>query len=351
MKIMQVIPELQMGGAERFCEELTYTLMALGHQVLVVSLYSTETVLSKRMESAGVQMRYLGKKGGLDGSCLRRLRSHIRAFEPDAIHAHQYALKYAVLASVGMRRRVVYTVHTLAGKETDRPLNRVLFACGGAVPVSLSEEVRRTVIAQYHLPEERCPVIYNGIPLERCMPVEDYGAGKPMRVVHVGRFAQVKNHRCIVEAAKLLPRGQFHFLFLGEGELLPEIRDMVSAAGLADAFTFFGLSDNVYPHLRESDVFILPSLWEGMPITIIEAMGTGLPIVASDVGGIRDMIEDNVNGLLIEPEPRALADALRRLAADVSLRERLGKSALAASERFSIEATARAYIKLYEGLI
>ena len=107
------------------------------------------------------------------------------------------------------------------------------------------------------------------------------------------------------------------------------------------------MQSNVYPYLHDADIFTLPSIYEGNPMTIIEAMGTGLPIVASRVGGIPDMIHDGESGILVEPEPRAVCDALARMVEDGALRRRLGENAKAQSRQFSAEHMAEDYLTCY----
>ena len=102
--------------------------------------------------------------------------------------------------------------------------------------------------------------------------------------------------------------------------------------------------------MARADIFLLPSKWEGMPMTVIEAMGTGLPVVASRVGGVPDMVTDGESGLLIPPTAEALAQAIERLVKDEALRERLGTQARQEARRFSIEAMAQGYETLYARL-
>ena len=115
-----------------------------------------------------------------------------------------------------------------------------------------------------------------------------------------------------------------------------------------DRVRFLGSQENVYLYLHDADVFVLPSRYEGMPMTVIEAMGTGLPIVASNVGGIPDMVKDGESGLLTTLAPEEIARCCAALLRDEKLRERLGRGARAESGRFSAEEMARSYCRVYE---
>ena len=126
------------------------------------------------------------------------------------------------------------------------------------------------------------------------------------------------------------------------------IRAYAGELALSAKVHFLGSQGNVYPYLHDADIFLLPSDYEGMPMTIIEAMGTGLPIVATRVGGVPDMICHEQSGLLTELTAQAVSDACAKLAADAAMRERLGLQAREDSRRFSAEYMAQQYLKEYE---
>ncbi|MBR3289717.1 MAG: glycosyltransferase family 4 protein [Clostridia bacterium] len=354
MKIMQIIPVFSMGGGEIMCETLTTELVRRGHQVLAVSLYSDETDITRRLQKSGIDVRFLGKKRGLDLSCLFRLRRLIRRWKPDVIHTHLYALKYAALAKAFLRIPGVHTIHNVAEREAtgnDQKLNRFFYRRRMALPVSLSDEVQGTVTALYRLPPERCPVILNGVDLTKCTPKTGYAPHDPIRLIHVGRFSEQKNHECIIDAVSKLPRGAYRVDLWGEGERLDEIRDRVAQSGLADEIIFNGTTTDTYRELSASDIFLLPSKWEGVPMSIIEAMGTGLPIIASAVGGVPDMLMHEHSALLIRPNAGELKAAIERLAGSETLRRTLGTNALSESRRFSASEMAQRYEALYLTLL
>lgn len=116
---------------------------------------------------------------------------------------------------------------------------------------------------------------------------------------------------------------------------------------MENEISFCGLQGNVYPFLQSADCFILPSLYEGMPITLVEAMGCGLPIIASAVGGVPDMIENGKSGILISPNADQLVVAIKKLMVDAKLREYLGKNAFVKSRDFSTERMFKGYDNLY----
>ena len=208
MKILQVIPYFCFGGAETMCENLTYALRDLGHDVVVVSLFDERTEISGRMEAAGVCIRYLSKKPGLDMSVVPKLTKIFREERPDVVHTHLNVILYAVMAArLAGGIPCVHTVHNVAKVEAEGTaqaiLNRFYYHRGWSVPVALSPEVQRTVTEFYGL--DRVPVIFNGVNLHRCIPKRSYGLGDTVSLLHIGRLDEQKNHAGLLQAfAKLL---------------------------------------------------------------------------------------------------------------------------------------------------
>ena len=355
MKLLQVIPYFCFGGAETMCENLTYALRELGHDVVVVSLFDERTEISSRMEAAGVCIRYLSKKPGLDVSVVPKLTKIFREERPDVVHTHLNVILYAVMAArLAGGIPCVHTVHNVAKVEAEGTaqaiLNRFYYHRGWSVPVALSPEVQRTVTEFYGL--DRVPVIFNGVNLHRCIPKTDYGLGDTVSLLHIGRFDEQKNHAGLLQAfAKLLKTHPNCCLnLLGDGHLRTEMENYARELGIGHAVHFLGNQADVHPYLHDADMFLLPSKYEGMPMTIIEAMGTGLPIVASRVGGVPDMLRDGESGLLTGCDPDEVCTACERLIDSEDLRRTLGQNALADSARFSAETMAKRYCEEYERL-
>ncbi len=355
MKILQVIPYFCFGGAETMCENLSYALTQLGHQVCVVSLYNEHTPISERMEAAGIRILYLDKKLGLDVSMVSKLAKIMKAEKPDVVHTHLDVIKYAVAAAkLAGIKRCVHTVHNVADKEAEgriqKIINNTYFHLGWSVPVALSPEVQRTIAVFYGLKRENVPVIYNGVDLSRCIPKADYQA-EEFTLVHVGRFNEQKNHKGLLLAfQKVLEKApNCRLNLLGEGQLRQDMEVFAKELGISDHVHFLGSQSNVPPFLNSADIFMLPSNYEGMPMTIIEAMGTGLPIVASKVGGVPDMIMDRKSGLLTSTDPAEVAEAVLELIGSEDLRQCLGQRAREESKRFSAAYMAKCYFEVYQG--
>ena len=228
-------------------------------------------------------------------------------------------------------------------------INGFYFSHGWSVPVALSPEVQKSIAAFYGLPLEKIPIIYNGIDLSRCLEKQDYALQNPAILTHIGRFNEQKNHEGLLHAFALIHKKHplTRLNLLGDGELLEQTQALAKTLGLSDSVDFLGSQSNVYPYLQNSDLFLLPSRYEGMPMTLIEAMGTGLPIVASKVGGVPDMLEDGKSAILTDCNPEKVAQAACRILEDEALRKTLGRAAKAGSETFSAAHMAESYVRVY----
>ncbi len=354
MKIIQVIPEFGLAGAETMCENLTYELKKRGQDVIIISMYDYHSPITERMEKAGIDIRYLDKKPGFDISIIAKMKKIFRKENPDVIHTHLYAMKYAVLAAIteGVKRRV-HTVHNIAQKEsggTARKLNKIFYKCFHVTPVALSELIRDSIILEYELKSEDIPVIFNGIDLSKCISKDNYDFDGKFKILHIGRFSEQKNHIGLMKAFRMFHEKykNAELLLIGDGEKRQEIERYVNEHKLESHVRFLGLQENVYGFLHEADVFILPSNYEGVPMTLIEAMGTGLPIVATAVGGIPDMLIDEDSALLVNNSPQEISDALSRLFMDENLRTKCGIRARERSNMFSSVQMTNSYIEVFK---
>lgn len=353
MKVLQIIPMFKLAGAETMCENLCKALQNQGCDVVAVSLYTEHTPITDRLENAGIKVIYLGKRRGFDFSIFVKLYQLMKKERPEVVHTHIYAARYAlpVAAFCGIPKKI-HTVHNIAQQEQAKAgkiVNKFMFKHCGVVPAALSEEVKKTVEEVYKLSAEKIPVIFNGVDLSNCKVKEDYTKRDEFKIVHIGRFMDVKNHAMILKTFALFAKQHTDakLQLIGDGELRKDMEQLAQELGVENSVEFAGLQSNVYPWLHDADIFILPSKFEGMPMTLIEAMGTGLPIIASAVGGVPDMLTDGENAMLIKPESKQLLASLEMLYYDESIRRVLGQKALQRSLAFSSETMAQRYIEIY----
>ncbi len=221
---------------------------------------------------------------------------------------------------------------------------------------AVSERVRRHCIEVDGVDSERACTVYTGLDLPALEP-RPRRAG-PLTVTTVGNIRWIKGHDVFVRAAALVLKRFPETVFSIAGEVLEpgyytELERLVREAGIADRFHFAGGVSNVQQHLRQADVFVLPSRSEGFSNAILEAMAAGLPVIATDVGGNAEAVEGGVTGLLVAPgDARALAAAICSLLADPASSERMGAAGRALAERrFSTAAMMRRLVGQYRELI
>ncbi len=355
-KILQIIPHLNLGGAEVMCKHLSVALKESGHDVVVVSLFNDRSQNAFDLEAVGIPVLYLGKKSGMDLTVLKKLRKIIREFSPDIIHTHLAAVKYAFIASIGLKKHIVHTVHSVAQQECgrfSRILNKIFLKTKRVTLVGLSGIIGQTIHEVYHLSPQEIPVVFNGVRLENCTVKTDWTLHDPVSIAHVAGFRPVKNHTELIGAVKLLKERGYNvkLSLYGDGEERARIEQCIVQNQLQESVILHGFCDNVAPYLHESDLFVLPSLYEGISLSIAEAMGTGLPVVASNVGGNPDMITDGEDGLLCEPVAQSIADKIGMLIDDHELRYRLGKNAISSAERFSAQSMCDSYLSVYKNVV
>lgn len=353
LKILQIIPHFGLGGAETMCKHLSEFLQKAGNEVTVISLYDIQTSNTEHLEKSGMNVIYLNKKSGFDITAILKLKKIIHNIKPDVIHTHLAAIKYAFFASVGTGVKLVHTVHSVAQKESGKfaiILNKIFLKSNRVVFAALSEEIQSTIKDVYKLKKENIPVVLNGIDLENCMVKKEYSLHTPISVAHVASFQPVKNHIELLKSIVILKnKGYDVNLFLyGDGAERSQIEKFISDNDLFDTVHLCGFQKNVMPLLFESDIFVLPSKYEGIPMSIIEAMGTGMPVVASNVGGILDMIIHEENGLFCKPVAESIAQELEKFIKNQNLRERCGKNAVINANRFSVQNMVKGYMKIYK---
>ena len=353
MKIVQVMPEFGLAGAEIMAENLIYGLINQGHSVLAVSLYDRHTAITDRLENKGVQIVYVGKQKGFDRRVFGKLRSVFKDFKPDIIHTHRYVLPYVYAAARGLNVRIVHTIHNVAEKEVgprQQSIQNIIFKSRKVVPVAISPLIKKSVLERYKLDDASVPMVFNGIDLSNCIQKDDYSLSAGGLILHIGRFSAQKNHMRLIEAFDMVHKEfpSVKMQLIGAGELEDKIKELVFKNNLGDNVVFSGLQSNVYPALHNADIFVLSSNYEGMPITLIEAMGTGLPIVSTSVGGIPDMLSGKDDAILVDLTSESLAKGMIDYLQDKSKREMSGKLCIEESKRFSLDEMTNCYLEVYK---
>ena len=361
---VHVLDSLAVGGMENGVVNLINTTREhLRHTVVTMS---GRGPLTERLPAA-VPVHYIGKRAGTDLGAVLRLGRLLRRLHPDVVHSRNWgALDTVVAARLAGIRMLVHGEH---GREARDPqgldpkrnrLRRVLSPLISRF-VTVSFDLRRWLTTTVRIPAHKVVTIHNGVDTTRFSPGDSAEArealGLPVAatvVGTIGRLDPVKDQVGLVAAFSGLvaSRANSILVIVGEGPSRPALENEIRWRGLADRVRLFGERRDVPTVLRALDVFVLPSRAEGMSNTILEAMATGLPVIATDVGGNPELVEPDVTGRLVPPgDPNVLGDALGAYAADPYLRSLQGKSGRErVLQHFSLDRMAQAHNCLYTSL-
>lgn len=366
--IAHVIFRLAVGGLENGLVNIINRTPQYRHAVVCLTDY---TDFHRRIRHDAVSLHALHKREGHDLGMLLRLWRLLRTLRPDIVHSRNLAALEAQLPAVlaGVRGRVHgehgRDVHDLDGSRRSHRWLRRAFRPLVQRYVPLSRELEHYLREDIAVPDAKIVQIYNGVDAGRFHPAAGErlsplppGFAPPGAVVigTVGRLAAVKDQltlvRAFVELLAQTPqrRDTARLVIVGDGELRRAAEDILQQAGVAEFAWLPGARDDVPELMRALDVFVLPSLAEGISNTILEAMASGLPVIATRVGGNAELVAEDETGTLVPAAaPKALAEAIARYADDAALRERHGRAGRARVEReFSIEAMVASYVQIYE---
>ena len=355
-RILIVITLAEVGGAQTYVASL---LPALVEEFDVVVAAHGPGPLRDAAASAGVDfvpLRHLRRniEPAHEPLALAELYALYRRVRPDIVHLNSskdafHGRLAAALARVPAR---VFTVHGWAFKAHHGFASSVyLWADRIARPlmttvICVAGSELRAGLAARTCDRERTVVIPNAVPVDEFSPAPL--DGRPARILSVGRLKEPKDFVTLLNALGLLEPGSFEAAIVGDGPDRPELERR-----LRPGVDLLGERDDVPELLARSDAFVLSSRSEGMPMSVLEAMAGGVPVVATAVGGVPELVVDGETGILVEPgDTTGLAAALRALVDDVALRRRLGAAGRARAEKlFDVPRFHAAHLDLYRQLL
>lgn len=366
--VCHVIHALGVGGAEVLVDHLVRRLSERFRGIVAVLDEVGE--IGERLQRDGFVVEHLYRAPGIDRGCARRLHQFAAREDAALFHAHQYTPFFQAMLSRGLTgsRPIVFTEH---GRHfPDLPsrkrsiVNRLMLRRHDRL-VGVGGNVRQALIENEGLPSGRVEVVYNGVDLEAMnRPSEtarqrlrnEFGLESDDFVcVQVARLHPLKDHgtalAAIDEARRMLPN--IRLLIVGEGDERSAIESEITRRGLQQHVTLTGNRTDVSDLLAASDVFLMSSISEGIPLTIIEAMAAERPVVSTAVGGIPEMIDDGKTGLLAPAgDAKTLARQLQRLHQQPSLRRQIVEAAAeSARRRFSLTGMLNQYERMYREVL
>jgi glycosyltransferase involved in cell wall biosynthesis len=363
MKILHIISSLSAGGAEVYVRDLSIQMVAEGHDVCIAYISSAmatgrcaefEAAFKRQLTDARVSFFEIGHE------CRRRpwqggaaLRQIIKKFNPDVVHSHlYYGLFFKVFSFVSAP--LVYTHHShrlgkgrylypLLNKLVDRYIG-ISRDCADVLRTAGGRDVT---------------TIYNGVNVDRLIVKQKYDYERhQVDVLAIGSLREAINFTLLISVCSdlFMRRPDLSdyvtLRIAGEGSQKKELQELIERLGLTSQVTLLGNRQDIPQLLNDSDVFIMSSKWEGLPISLLEAMMTGLPVIVTDVGGCRDVVEACGAGLVIPPcDVTLLSEALEILITDSAKRYAMGTNAKDASKYFGISTACNQHLILYRTLV
>jgi glycosyltransferase involved in cell wall biosynthesis len=322
--------------------------------------------MGEEIRKTGVPFRVLGLDPGVRRPWhLLGIARHLRDVQPDIVHTFLLtASLYGRLAAMLARVPIIIgtEVNIYEDKRTHHALAECVLMRGTDRVVVSAESVRDFYIRQVHADPARVDVVYNAVDWSQLQTTMAPGAlrasvGVPADAPLAGiiaRLTEQKAHRYLFDAmATTLSLESLHLLVVGDGGLRDDLRARVDRLGLSARVHFLGARRDLGNLLAAIDLFVIPSLWEGLPLSMVLAMGAGLPVVATRVAGIPEVVQDGVTGLLVPPaDVAALGGGLARLVSDPAFGRTLGAAAAAfVQPRFGVDGYVDAITSLYDRLL
>jgi glycosyltransferase involved in cell wall biosynthesis len=355
LRVHALIDSLTWGGAESLLADLATGARAGGIELTVGYLQEVDgSPSAARLRRHGVEPQLVGVRRLLDIESMRRVRRQLEQVRPDVLHTHLGASDFlGTIAARPLHLPVLSTIHLMGGRLPgdalrDRVKARLMASArrhGSARVISVSDAARAAYLARGWDRPERVVTVHNGIepPAPRMPPAavrEQLGLDADALVVSIVSILRPgKGHDVVVEVVRrLLPRfPRLRLLVIGDGPSLRHVRELM--APLGEAALLLGHRGDVVELLGATDVLLHPTLMDAFPTVLLEAGATSVPVLATAVGGIPEIVRDGETGVLVDapPDAGAVAAALEPLLADAALRARLGAAARA---RFEAEFTA-----------
>lgn len=364
IKIMHILLSLECGGAEKVVVNLVKKLHG---EKLAFSICALDRVGALRDElDADMKVVCMARKSGLDFQLPFKLARAIKEEAPDIIHMHNpTALLYGAIAGKMARvRGMIVTQHGSVSAENPRMrfiTGRLSRMANKNIPVSA--DIEKYLRNKYSLKSDKIETIINGIDdsiyrpnaAERVEGKRKFDLKDNIIIGHVARFSAEKDQRHLLKAFSMVASkiDNAMLVMVGDGPLRDDLELFAKELNISDKVLFTGFRSDIPALLNIFDIFVLSSTREGTSLTLIEAMGAGLPIVATDVGGNSNVLDDKKTGLLVPARNAGrLADAIISLCQDPRAREEMGKAGRKRmEENFSLNKMAENYAKLYMELV
>lgn len=357
--VLHLVYRFDIGGLETVIVNMINSLPAPDFKHIIISLTDANQDFVRNLQKE-VAIHQLHKPEGNSFRVHGQLYALFKRFKPDILHSYNLAtLEYQVTAAfAGVKYRIHAEhgrdIYDLDGGNKKYQILRRMVNPFVHQWVPVSQELANWLAGTVGIPKNKIRRIYNGIDIHKYQPAQA-GINPVFSIITVGRLAAVKDQLTLVRAIQLIVdreperRPKLRLTIVGDGELKSRLNDYIAENRLQDCVNLPGASHDVARLLQQADLFVLPSLAEGIALTVLEAMASGLPVIATNVGGNPELVEPGVNGQL-QPsrDVPAIADGILTYMDDRDLCIKHGKAGRRKIEaQFSLNAMTKEYLNLY----
>lgn len=369
LRVMQLVLSLVIGGTEKLVYDIVQRVDKSAVSPVICCLDSLGH-FGEELQKKGYRIYVLNRNPGIDWNLIGRLKAIIRKENIDVIHAHQYTPYFYGVMTLLYNRfdisfktpKLVFTEHGRFypdRKKIKRMLANPVLSLFTDEIVTISESTKSSLVKYENFPASRIKVVYNGIELnqfsQKINPFtkkQSLGLSPDTNIIGiVARLDPIKNHAMLLQAFKqvLEQIPKTYLLIVGDGPEEPRLKTLAGSIGVVDKTVFLGARRDVSELLHIFDVFALSSFSEGTSVTLLEAMGASIPIVATRVGGNPEVVSDKESGYLVSNDnDQEMAKMLIKLLQDKDLRQKMGQvGQQRAYTMFSLDKMVNAYTNLY----
>jgi len=356
-KILYIIPSAEIGGTENMVIALTSNIKLFNFEPVVLTLQHRgpfHEILDKYL----IKNYYLNlKKNPLYGV----IKCVFIFFREKPCLVQSFLFAGNIFARI---LRIFFPVPLICSQRSTDDWRKKIhwmverytsFLC--CLIVSNSNAGKRVLMEKAGINCNKIVVIPNGIDIEKIKQYKTKIGSflhRGIVVGSIGNLRKAKGYDVLVEAASIVckKRKDIKFIILGKGPLEHYLKKKIKQLHIDDSVEFYGFVDNVYNYILHFDIVIIPSLWEGFPVVALESMACGKPIVATTAGDMPEIIQDGINGLIVEPgNAKAMADALIKLVDNPNLMKKMGERSEGLVEKFSLNNMVREYVSVYENIL
>jgi len=352
IKILYLITGLNTGGAEVVVRNLSENLNKDYFNIIVISIIPLGEI-GKKVRENGIKVLSLNIKCKYNLFILWKLFKLIKKEAPDILHTHLFHADILgrIVGRLAGVPKIITTIHNINIGSNIREFLMRMTKNFSDYNVAVAKIVAQNAIDKKMAEKNKLTVIYNGVKVSNLQPTT-YNL-KPIKIVSVGSLTEQKGYKFLIEAAPLVISclSSVKFIILGEGSERMSLEKQIKENNLEDKVVLKGNVCNVPDYLAEANIFVMPSLWEGFSVALLEAAAASKVIIATDVGGNAEIIKNETNGFLIKPgNADALAEKIKYvLDLPEEKRKKIGENARrVVGEKFSIEKMVGEYKRLYK---